>query len=360
MAQTVELPDWPLFGLDDDVRPALRDMTALGRPSVLATLFKAVGGSPRPPGSQMLIAQERLSGFMSGGCIEADIALHAAEVALTGLPQRLFYGEGGPFPDIRLVCGGRVDILLEALQPEDLAVRRLLALGEARRPALWVSDGESRACWSPDERPPILPAALAEAAASMLLAPHARCVSVNDLAVGLRFEPIRRMIVIGGDPTALAIATLSAQSGFQTWLVRAKGPEAPPPLAGMAYDRRAPDIALQDIGLDRWTHVAVATHDLESDEAALVAALSADVAYIGVLGARRRLPERLARLKALGVGEAALGRLHAPIGLDLGGKAPFEIAVAVLAEVIALTCGQPGAKSASLQAEPPRLAPRST
>jgi xanthine dehydrogenase accessory factor len=105
-------------------------------------------------------------------------------------------------------------------------------------------------------------------------------------------------------------------------------------MPGLSYDRRAADVALADIGLDRWTHVAVATHDLSADEPALLTALQSEAPYVGALGARRRLPERLARLKAQGVGEAALAKLHAPIGLDLGGKAPFEIAVSVLAEIM--------------------------
>jgi xanthine dehydrogenase accessory factor len=144
------------------------------------------------------------------------------------------------------------------------------------------------------------------------------------------------MVVVGGDPTAMAIASLAAMSGFESWLVRPKGPEAPPPLAGVRYDRRAADIALLSIGLDPWTHVAVATHDLGLDETALAVALPSSAPYVGALGARRRLPERLTRLRRLGVDERALARLRAPIGLDLGGKAPFEIAVAVLAEVLAL------------------------
>jgi xanthine dehydrogenase accessory factor len=335
MLEVVSLPDWPLFGLADDVRSALGDMVQLDRPAVLATLYRVVGGSPRPAGSQMLISPERLSGFMSGGCIEGDIAVHAAHVATTGRPQHLIYGDGGPFPDIRLVCGGRVEILLERIAPDDPAVHRLLDLAEARRPALWVSDGEARACWSADHAPPLLSPLLAKAAHGLADAPAARCVNVDGSALGLRFDPIKRMIVVGGDPTAIAIASLAQQSGFETWLVRSKGPETPPPLTGVGYDRRTPDIALPAIGLDPWTYVAVATHDFESDEAALTTALPSSAAYVGVLGARRRLPERLARLTSLGVASIALDRLKAPIGLNLGGKAPFEIAIAVLAEIIA-------------------------
>jgi len=128
---------------------------------------------------------------------------------------------------------------------------------------------------------------------------------------------------------------LAAQSGFETHLLRPKGPSAPPPLPGVIYHRGDALETLATLELDRWTSVAAATHALEVDEAVLASALCSPAAYVGALGARRRLPERLARLQALDVPPSALARLHAPIGLDLGGKAPFEIAVAVLAEVMA-------------------------
>ena len=142
-------------------------------------------------------------------------------------------------------------------------------------------------------------------------------------------------MVVGGDPTALAIAGLGVNLGFETHLVRPRGPSAPPPVPGVAYHRSDAASALAEAGLDAWTHVAVATHDLEIDEAALLAALPSPAPYVGVLGARRRLPERRARLLAQGVDAASLERLRGPIGLDLGGKAPFEIAVAVMAEITA-------------------------
>jgi xanthine dehydrogenase accessory factor len=319
----------------DDVRPALARAAAAGEDSVLATLTAITGGGPRPPGSQMLIARDGLSGFLSGGCIEADIAAHAVEVLATGRPQRLIYGDGGPFPDIRLVCGGRAEVLLERLGAGEPAVERLLALGAARRPALWVSDGTARLCWAADETPP--PGFQGGLVDALAKNPTERLrLEAEGARIALRYGPPRRMVVVGGDPTAMAIASLAAMSGFESWLVRPKGPETPPPLAGVRYDRRPADIALQHIGLDPWTYVAVATHDLESDETALAVALPSSAAYVGALGARRRLPERLARLRRLGVGERDLARLRAPIGLDLGGKAPFEIAVAVLAEVLAL------------------------
>ena len=102
----------------------------------------------------------------------------------------------------------------------------------------------------------------------------------------------------------------------------------------MGYLRQNPEAALKEIGLDPWTYVAIASHDADTDHPALVTALKSSAAYVGLLGARRRLPERLAALKAAGVSDEAIAHLHAPIGMDLGGKAPWEVAISVLGEMI--------------------------
>ena len=332
-----DVPDWPMFGWTDDVRGPLAAASAREARCVLATLHTVAGGSPRPPGSQMLIVEDELYGFLSGGCIEGDVVAHGREVLRAGAPQRLVYGDGGPFADIRLVCGGRVEILLERLEPRDDAVRQLLDAFAARRPALWASDGVTRLCW-PEGLGAALDASrgMDQAMARLAEAPNAVCVSVGGgRAVAVRYMPVRRLVIVGHDPTALAIAALGVQSGFDTHLVRPKGPTDGPPLSGIAYHRGDVAAVFAAIGLDRWTYVAVATHAVELDEEALVHALPSPAAYVGVLGARRRLSERLARLRARGLAPADLSRLHAPIGLDIGGKAPFEIAFAVLGEVVA-------------------------
>jgi xanthine dehydrogenase accessory factor len=285
---------------------------------VLVTLFSVEGGGPRPEGAQMLFADGLTAGFLSGGCVEGDVAIHAARTLDDRAPRRLVYGEGGPWPDIRLLCGARIELLVERIDADDPAAAALLAAMDARAPAIWRTDGERRA-------------ALAAPAAH----PPDCAVSAAPFAIERLFEPILRVIVIGGDPTALATAQLAAQSGFETTLVRPKGPSAPPGLAGVAYHRGEPAAALADIGVDPWTAVAVATHDWDVDQAALEVALASPARYVGVLGARRRLPERLARLRAAGLDEAQIARLHAPIGLALGGKAPWEVAVAIIAEMVA-------------------------
>lgn len=300
-----------MFGVAEDVRPAMRQAVRANQPFVLATLVSVEGGGPRPEGTQMVFAPGILAGYFSGGCVEGDVAGHAWACLDDSNPRTLVYGEGSPWPDIRLLCGARIEIVLERIEPGDSALAGLLSAEAERRPVSYVSDGTARVC-----------------AADVSPWPEA--------VVEKRYEPTPRLVVIGGDPAALAIAELGVKSGFETTLVRPKGPETPPPIAGVAYRRDEPGEALAAVGLDPWTSVAVATHDLETDRAALKAALPSHAGYVGLLGARRRLAGRLQELQIEGMAESALARLHAPIGLDIGGKAPFEVAVSVIGEITAL------------------------
>jgi xanthine dehydrogenase accessory factor len=305
------LPDWPMFGVAEDVRPAMRQARDSGEAQILATLVSVGGGGPRPEGTQMVFAPGVLAGYFSGGCVEGDVAGHAWACLEDGEPRTLVYGEGSPWPDIRLLCGARIEIVLERIVPEDPALGEVLAAEADRRPVTYVSDGRRREA-GPNVRP----------------WPGATVIKA--------YDPTPRLVVVGGDPTALAIAELGVKSGFETTLVRPKGPETPPPIPGLAYRRDEPDAALRALDPDAWTAVAVATHDLETDRAALQVALPSQAGYVGLLGARRRLAGRLAELEAAGMPAAAVSRLHAPIGLDIGGKAPFEVAVSVIGEITAL------------------------
>lgn len=312
------LPDWPMFGLTDDVRPLMAQALAAGEDVALVTLYAVTGGGPRPPGTQMLITATQAAGFLSGGCVEGDIAGHAALTLADGQPRHLVYGEGGPWPDIRLLCGARIDLLVERVATDDPAAKALIAMGDARVPAVWRTDGVHRTCEAGTGREPLC------------------ATRPTPFTLVRRHDPKPRLAVVGGDPTAIAIAALGAQCGMETTLIRPKGPEEPPPLAGVAYRRDAVGDALAAIGLDAWTAVAVATHDMDIDEEALRIALPSAAPYVGLLGARSRLGERLARLEAGGVTPAELARLKAPIGLPTGGKAPWEVAVSVIGEIMAM------------------------
>lgn len=309
------LPEWPTFGMADDVRPALSQARQGKTALALATLTAVEGGGPRPVGTQMVFADGIVAGYFSGGCVESDVADHAAACLADGAPRTLVYGAGSPWPDIQLLCGARIEIFVEKVEPDDPALTELLAAQAERRPVTWVSDGRRREVLPPG-------------------------AAAWEGAIAQAYEPVPRLVVFGADPTAMAIAQLGVQSGLETTLVRPKGPEAPPPIPGVAYRRAAPQEALAAIGTDRWTAIAIATHNIDMDREALAAALPSQAGYVGLLGARKRLAERLEPLRAAGIDEARLRALRAPIGLDIGGKAPWEVAVSVIGEIMALRYGR--------------------
>ena len=309
------LPDWPVFGLADDVRLALKRARQREESVALVTLYAVEGGGPRPPGTQMMFSASETIGFLSGGCVEGDITGHATRTLEDGEPRHIVYGEGGPWPDIRLLCGARIELLVEKIAPDDAAVGVLIDLMEQRRPAIWRTDGRERSC---------------EEGTGPYCA-----VNHEPFSLIRRHDPVPRLIVVGSDPTALAITALGSQCGMQTALVRPKGPTEPPPIASVTYRREPAAEAFEALTIDPWTAIAIATHDLETDHEALMAALPSPAGYVGLLGARVRLEGRLRALRKAGVPKDAIDRLHAPIGIPTGGKAPWEVAVSVIAEMLA-------------------------
>ena len=210
-----------------------------GEPAALVTLYRVEGGGPRPPGTQMVFADGLVAGFLSGGCVEGDVAIHAARDAggrraapaglwrrrpLAGHPAALRRADRDP---------GRADRARRSRPPPGCfaLTRRPRAGGlEHRRPRA-KRRGGSRAPRASSAWPPTNPSW------------SRGCTS-----------PCRSWRWSGADPTALAIACLGAQAGFETTLVRPKGPIEPPPLAGVAYSRDEPAEALAARGprsLDR-------------------------------------------------------------------------------------------------------------
>ena len=307
--------DWPLFGWQEDIRPALKQALQAGRAAVLATLFRVEGSAPRGPGAQMLFDGPNASGYFSGDCIESDVARHAAEVMADGTPRHLIYGAGSPWIDIRLRCGGTLHIFVERIAPDSGAAYQLLACAEARTPALWISDG--------------LHARVEETGDAPLLT-----ASDGPITIARRYDPRRRLIISGGDPTALALAQLGAEAQFETFLVRTNGPASAPPIDNIHYLRSHPVEALKEIGVDGWTAFVGATHDGELDAPACAYALSRQAGYVGLLGAASRLPGRLEAIRAAGISDELLARLHAPAGKRNLGKAPWPIAIGIVTEVM--------------------------
>jgi xanthine dehydrogenase accessory factor len=311
----IEGADWPVFGWSDDVRPALGRALGAGRGAVLATLYKVEGSAPRGAGAQMLFDGTAASGYFSGDCIEGDVARHAAEVAASGVARRLHYGQGSPWIDIRLRCGGALHVFVEPIVPGSVAARELLGNAGRRRPCVWHSDGHAQQ--------------VTDCADAPLLA-----YDEAPFAIRRRFDPPRRLIVSGGDPGALALAKLAADARFETILLRPDGPFSPPPFAGVTYLREEPARFIDSHGVDRWTGYVGATHEDEHDLAGCLAALRGGAGYVAMIGAKSRAPARRAALEAEGATAAELATLHFSPGIAGLGKAPWEVATGILAEIM--------------------------
>lgn len=303
---------WRLAAPVEDIREALLGLPASPARFAIATLVEVDGSAPRDVGAQMLITDAEHWGFLSGGCIEDDVARHGRECLAEGAPRILRYGEGSPWIDIRLACGSGITVLVEPVAANEPALAALLDGWHTRSPMLWSSDGNTRR-------------------AELLDAAPGRD-SWDGTRYARLFTPPLRLVLIGEDGGALIAASLARDMGWQVELITPGGPEGAP-FPGIGYHRGDPAEALAAIAPDRWTAIAVLSHDREDDERGLAAALRSEAFYVGAIGARVRLEQRLARLRGHGVSEAAIKRLRAPIGLHGFGKAPREVALSLIAEV---------------------------
>lgn len=295
----------------DDLREPLLALGGQARCCAFATLVAVDGPAPRDVGAQMLITGDAYWGFLSGGCIEADVARHARAAMADGAPRMLRYGDGSPWIDIRLACGSGISVLVEPLKTDELAVAELLQAHAARVPIQWSSDGLTRT----------------------VVANHSLPGTAWDGTRYTRlFEPTLRLVLIGQDGVTLTSAALARELGWDVVVIAPGGPEAPIG-ADIAYYSRDALGALAEVGVDRWTAIAVLTHDRDDDERGLAAALMTDAFYVGAIGARARLAARCAKLRGHGLAETDLARLRAPIGLHGFGKAPREVALSLVADV---------------------------
>lgn len=315
-------PAWPVYGLTDDLLPSIERWARAGHRVALATLVDIVGSSPRPLGSEMAVCDTGDAvGYVSGGCVEAAVAAEALGVMETGRPRLLDYGAGSPILDIQLTCGGRIGIFVRELADAAGYAARLRAARD-RREAIGISidlETGDHGWFAGD-------------------AADATRVTDDRGSVFVRtcLPPIR-LVLVGGNPVALALARMAPPFGYEVTLLRPYGPADPPPDTPLArYDRRALEPALADTPLDAWTAVYALTHRAEEDLAVLVHALPSAAFCVGVLGSRGKIDERLDRLEDAGLDARARARLKAPAGLAIGARGPQEIALAILAQIVSL------------------------
>jgi xanthine dehydrogenase accessory factor len=148
--------------------------------------------------------------------------------------------------------------------------------------------------------------------------------------------PPPKLVVIGAVHISQALAPMAKIAGFDMTIVDPRTAFATPDrFPEVPVIAEWPDVAIPKVGLDSFTAMAVLTHDPKIDDGALIASLKAGCFYVGALGSRKTHARRLDRLRQAGIEEAALNRIRAPIGIAIGAQTPAEIAVAVLAEIIA-------------------------
>ncbi|NKF20721.1 XdhC family protein [Solimonas marina] len=309
-------PDWPDYALVDDLLPTLQDWVARGRRYALATLIDVQGSAPRPVGAEMAVNQDGdVAGYVSGGCVEAAVAAEARAALIDGQVRMLDYGAGSPVLDLQLSCGGRIRILVRPLVDGSAHVAMLAAARQARRPLALAIDLNSGATQAAGTAPAGL---------------HARhFVQI--------YTPPRRLVVVGGDPVALALLRHAPGFGIEVVLLRPHGPESLPASlpAPALYDRRGLETALADLRLDRYCAVYSVSHDADIDHTVLTHALCSDAYCIGALGSRTKAEQKRQRLRDAGFDDAAMTRLHTPAGLYIGARTPNEIALSILGQVVA-------------------------
>jgi xanthine dehydrogenase accessory factor len=311
-----------MFGLIDDVRDAIHASLAISGPAALATLVRADGPTPRPIGAQFLSGQNGAAGYVSGGCVEASLEILGQEASRRSASRWVRFGKDSPYADVRLVCGSSIEIFIEPLQRSDASWRTILDARDARRAIVRSAgidaDAEIREatdhdgiCW---------------------VDAHER--------VCRRYDPNLRLVVAGQDPVALALVAIANAAGLETILVRGKGPSARAPNLSGEYLSAVPADAIAALKPDKWTAIVTTTHDLDEDHEVLSHALPSPAFYVGALGSRRRLDDRIALLEAAGIGGNNLARLRAPVGLDIGARTPAEIAVSIVADLIRVQRGK--------------------
>lgn len=282
-----------------------------GAPMAIATVVSTWGSAPRPRGSHMLVhADGRFEGSVSGGCVETDILATAAEV-IAGAPAVVkTYGVADPAAwEVGLPCGGEIAVLVQPVSAEGFDPELFAAITAARAAGRFLD--------------------VATDLESGRSAPGSEGGFVN------RYDPPRRLLIVGAVQIAQHLAGLSRELGIVTYVIDPRGRfltgERFP---GVTLDDRWPDEAVTALRPDPATAVVTLSHDPKIDDPALLAALAHPTGYIAALGSRRSHAARLERLRAAGVAADALARVEGPAGLDIRAIGPAEIALSIAAAMV--------------------------
>ncbi|MEI2703121.1 MAG: XdhC family protein [Baekduia sp.] len=326
--------------------------------AAIATVIAVRKSAPRPPGSKMAVFPGgRVLGSVSGGCVEGAVVEASADVLTAGAGTVLRFGftETDAW-DVGLPCGGEIDVLLEPVGDPVLG-RFLEAEQTGQRMALvTVLEGTDTGTRVLADAETVVASSVTdeELARQLVAAGRARLwseergtaiVAGRSVFIDVAAPP-PVIVLFGAGEFAQATASAARLLGWRVVVCDPRSQFATPErFPGCKLVVSWPQEAVAEIGgLDPSAAAVVLTHDPKLDDAALDVALRSDAAYVGAMGSRRATADRLERLRAAGLPEELIGRLAAPVGLDLGGDTPAEAAVAIVAEIIATRNGRAGSR----------------
>lgn len=335
-----------------DILPQLQAWRANNESIAIATVIQTWGSSPREVGAKMgVTANGKMTGSVSGGCVEGAVVQAGMEVTKTGKPQLLHFGVADETAwEVGLACGGTIEVFVQPLEAQ--IFEPLSAAIDAEQPTASVTVvrgpddllGHGLVWAGGQDFSPILDGELREGAIQAARSSLADGQSRRHTLPGGQVEvfadvilPSPTIVMIGGVHIAIALAKLAKVLGYRTVIVDPRRAFGSPERFSHA-DRLIqawPDEALESLQLSHSTAVAVLTHDPKLDDPALRKALPSPAFYVGALGSKTTQAKRRARLLDAGLSEAQVGRLHGPIGLNLGAHNPEEIALSILAEILA-------------------------
>jgi xanthine dehydrogenase accessory factor len=336
-----------------DILPDLDKWRAEDQNSIaLATVVQTWGSSPRRAGAKMALTPDgKITGSVSGGCVEGAVYDTGVEVLKSNRPQLLHFGVADETAwEVGLACGGSIDIFIKPLDTELFKPLRSVLVEEQSavlitvvrgsdellgREMLVRDDGNVAGSISDELNEHLL-----KLAKETLTQGESRREMLNeDIEVFAEaILPPPTLIAVGGVHITIALMSLAKTLGYRTVVVdprSAFGNEERFPNVDQLL-QAWPDEAFQQVPITRSTAIAMLTHDPKLDDPALKIALPGPAFYVGALGSKNTQAKRRQRLLDDGLTEEQLSRLHGPIGLEIGAGTPEEIAMSIMAEVVAV------------------------
>ncbi len=294
-----------------------------GHPVAIATVVQTWGSAPRPVGSWLAIRQDgQVAGSVSGGCVEDDLIRRVqSEILTRNTPEMVVYGvsqqEAARFG---LPCGGTLRLLVEP-KSELVVLERLLdqiSSHQIVRRTVDLQSGKSK----------------------LSIGTRQDEFSCTEEAMCTTYGPRWRMVIIGAGQLSLYTADFALALDFEVIVIDPREEYAEGiNRQDVSFFKGMPDDVLLEIGVDPHTAVVALTHDPKLDDMALMEALKSPAFYVGALGSRQNTQKRKERLLEFDLNQEQVDRLHGPVGLYIGALTPPEIAVSILAEVIAVKYG---------------------